>query len=216
MTRSFVVILAVLLLLSGCAQTTTVKLDPVTQQPVTTTKAGFFASENLQAHYAFETARSDNHAQVAQAKIDFIRQNGLARAGTYSSPTEQLQSNIIDSLLVGQIQTAPPPSGLQPPKTLADALDRNLTSWLGLGLQGYGLLRDRGGDVSADSSQHIINSGSGDLFFEAHDNKNPTYTLSAQEGLEAISFSDANGYTYTPDIEVTEQQGDTSNGLQLF
>lgn len=199
-----------------CRPTKTIKIDPVTKAETITTSSSFFASENTRDYYDFEGKRSDNHAKVSQAKIDFIRENAIKREGSYTTATERLQSNIIDSLLVGQIQTAPPPSGVLAPKTMADIFDRNLTSWAGIFIQGWQLYKGNS-DRNSDSSMTISSSGSGSVFVGSNGNSLQDYTLSANGDagyISGINFN--NGLTYSPVSTTNETRGDTSYGLQLF
>ena len=213
---SMFVSLFMVFLLSGClfdaTKTTTQRsLDPegnpvetVTEEPVTSTP--FFESGNLNKFYEYEGNRVDKFNAMASKKIDFIKEQGAKRQADLATPTERTLSNLVDTLLVAQIPTSPPPDGIAPPKTMADVGEKTIIPALQLALQayGYGLF----GDIErpqSDSSVSIVNSGLGDVFFQSENNKNPVLTVSGEssgmfdfglyKGGDAITSTDSSQKT---------------------
>ena len=176
-------------LTSGCAttKTTTVTTYDDQNRPIETTieepteTTSFFESGNLNKFYEHEGNRVDKFNALASEKISFIKEQGLARQKDLTTPTERALSNIVDTLLVAQIPTTPPPDGIVQPKTMVDFFDKNFVSIASLGLQAYGL--GLFGDVDRpqnDSSVTINNSGLGDVFYHSDNNKNPTYSVAGK------------------------------------
>jgi len=189
MKKIFPLILSVLLLI-GCApttKTTTTMLDDngkvtgtITEEPVAETP--FFESGNLNKFYEYEGSRVDKFNIMASKKIDFIKEQGTARQKDLQTPTERTLSNLVDTLLVAQIPTSPPPDGIAPPKTMVDFADKNLVPVASLALQGYGLglFGDSAKIPKNDSSVAINNSGLGDVFYQSDNNKNPIYSIAGE------------------------------------
>lgn len=182
-------VLAMMFFLSGCmgaTKTTTQTFDDdgkvigaVIEEPVDTTP--FFESGNLNKFYEYEGSRVDKYNALASEKIGFIKEQGIARQKDLTTPTERALSSIVDTLLVSQIPTSPPPDGIAPPKTMADFADKNLIPIGQLLLQGYGY--GLFGDIDrpeSDSSISINNSGMGDVFFHSSNNKNPAISVAGE------------------------------------
>jgi len=195
-----------LLVLAGCAPstktTTTLTYDaenkPVettVEEPIDTTP--FFESGNLNNYFEYEGKRVDKFNVLALKKIDFIKEQGLARAKDLTTPVERALSNIVDTLLVAQIPTAPPPDGIAPPKTMVDFVDKNFVPIAQLTLQGYmGGLFGNYDRPQTDSSVTINSSGLGDVFFQSQNNKNPLLTVSG-ESSGTFDFGLSKGGDYT-------------------
>ena len=184
-----VLLLSVSMMTFGCGatKTTTTRtvddennvVETVTEEPVDSTP--FFESGNLQKYFEYEGGRVDKFNALASKKIDFIKEQGVKRQESLTTPVERTLSNLVDTLLVAQIPTAPPPDGIAPPKTMADVADKNLIPLGQLTLQAYtaGIFGDFDRPQS-DSSVTINSSGLGDVFFQSHDNKNPVLTVSGE------------------------------------
>lgn len=192
--------------LVGCApanKITTTKTDDgggnvtvtTVEEPVESTS--FFESGNLIKHYESEDKRIDRYNALAMEKINFVKEQGVKRQENLVTPTERALSNVVDTLLVAQIPTAPPPSNAPPPRTMIDFFDKNFVSLANLGLQAYSL--GLFGDVDRpqnDSSVNIVNSGLGDVFYHSSGNKNPVLTVSGKS-TGSFDFGLAKGGDYT-------------------
>lgn len=212
--KNLVVVLGVFLLLVGCAPstktTTTLTYDdankPVettVEEPIDTTP--FFESGNLNNYFEYEGNRVDKFNVLALKKIDFIKEQGASRQKDLTTSVERALSNIVDTLLVAQIPTAPPPDGIAPPKTMVDLFDKNFVPLASLSLQAYGL--GIFGDVDrpqSDSSVTINSSGLGDVFFQSQNNKNPLLTVSG-ESSGTFDFGLSKGGDYTSKTDSSQK-----------
>lgn len=225
MTRLFIAALATMaLLLTGCAAgtsaTKTTVTDPATGRVTITeptVEDGFFESGNLNKYYEFEGKRADKHAEVAQKKIGEIIKAGNAAMQNYATPVERAQGALLTQMLIAQVPVTPPPDGIAAPKTMTEMFDRNLIPLLSTGLQAYGLIWGNLGNSASSADMTISSSGTGSVFVNSSGNSLQDYKLSADGDAGYISGIDfSNGLTYTPATTITETQGDSSYGLQLF
>jgi hypothetical protein len=172
------ILMVLLVTLFGCSTTKTTYLKDNLGNPVQVVEdRGWFASENLAAHYDFESKRSDNHVASVNAKITAIKENIAARMTTVKmTPTEAMLSSVIDQMTLAAIPVDPPAPG-KAPKTMVDVADGQLTNWLRLGLDYAEYNRDGKNQQKNDGDDlTILNYGKmGDVNSKS---KNRTGTLS--------------------------------------
>lgn len=142
----------VALLAAGCGGKVTYLYDDAGDPGRVTGKIeerSFFSSENLETHY-----------QAMQRQTDALI--GLHRGNEYQTDAEKIMGGIITAMLVEKVSTVPAP------RTMADVFDRNLTSWLSLGLQAYQVFDGDLGRRSRSGSPDLIIEGDGNnLVFDS-------------------------------------------------
>lgn len=210
---------------SGCGAKveTRYETDRLTGEPIriATERKSFWQSDNLDRHYAFEIERTRWAAETADRKITAIQAEALRTAPLLDDPVARALHGILTQMQVAMVQVSPGPSGVAPPKTMADFWGANLIPLMSVGLQAYQVFGGGWGDTwtqqTATDSPEIAVTGSGNnVFFKSDGNQNPAYTMSVGEGANTLTLPGIGGYTIEETHHTTETRGDTSNGLSLF
>ena len=185
MRKSIFLLLAMVLMLSGCGilyppptKTTTLENGTVITEP-STDASGFFESKNLSNFYAMEMNRVDKHSAVVEKKIAALQEAGRTMLNEAQTQGEKLLASVVTSLQVNAIPVDPPPSGIKPPVILADFANVNLVPILTLA----GNLWLRSGDMSnsGNDSPSLNNSGNGNTInYMSPNSFNPSYNLSGE------------------------------------
>lgn len=203
-------------LLASCGSKTVVTTTNLDGTKTTTeSPSSFWKSDNLAMHYEFETARVTKTAEVAEKKLVALAEEGLRRAASLTTDTERAMSSLITQMMMDRVQTTPPPSGQQAPKTAVDFFDKNGVALLNTGLMAYRIFSSDSGDSYSEStnSPTITNTGSGNVFFQSDGNMSPEYTLSSS-GESSLGLDVTNENAFHPAYNINDES--TSNTSESY
>jgi hypothetical protein len=211
----------VLLLLAGCGAKTETKVDPITGQTVTIEESSFWDSGNSKMFYEMEMTRATEARASAEAKIAAIGAQAKAMQAAAQTPTEALLTGVIATLSINAVPTDVRPSGIAPPKTVADVMDKSLVPLLGLGLQAYQVFGGEWGEshrTSRDQSPDMTITGTGNSIIYQSDyarTLSDDYNLSSMHGSVSASGSGFGGYDGSNHYSETTGNQEASYGLDL-
>jgi hypothetical protein len=212
--------------MAGCADTVLTKTITTTTNPetgqVSTTEVapvvtpGFFESGDYGKFLDFQKFKWASFERGTAKKTDAIIAAGAEAHKYYTTPTEHSQGDLITRMQLDRIPTAPPNDGIEPPKRFADLADRNLTSWVGMALQGWEVLGGSRANKNSDSSMHIQTGDNAPVFVGSNGNSMQDYKLATDAGGYISNINFNNGLDYKPISSETHTEGAKSYGLQLF
>jgi len=201
-----ILLLSLLFNLSACAggKTTITRTDPITKEVVIEEReASFWKSENQEMAYGYEEKGVSANEKIAIAKFEQIERNAIRRSQMNLSSEARAYADALDMVIIAEVKTALPASGMPLPKNMADVMEKNIVPLLygGISLAGAIWDWDIGGPFGSstnkgDGSSYLRDvTVGGDLYLNSE--MNGQYTLSDQASWSMTPTTDMSTTTNT-------------------